>query len=111
MLRFAPGRWRKLQAEATSNMTPRARQTSSREALRGAQGVLLVMREPLPAMAPIPGQPAFVASDPREGLEPLIAVWDDASVTAFHGHVDLGTVLRTALTQIVAEELDICRLY
>ena len=69
--------------------------------------MLLVWREPLPAMAPIPGQPAFVASDPREGVEPLIAVWDDASVTAFHGHVDLGTGLRTALTQIVAEELDV----
>jgi len=88
-------------------MTPRARQTSTREALRSAPGVLLVLRDPLPAMAPTPGQPAFVASDPREGPEPLIAVWDDATVTAFHGHVDLGTGLRTALTQIVAEELAI----
>ena len=88
-------------------MTPRARQITSRCDLRSARGLLLIVREPLPPTAPVPGQPAFVASDPREGLEPLIAVWDDASVTAFHGHVDLGTGLRTALTQIVAEELDV----
>jgi len=31
----------------------------------------------------------------------------DGSVTAFNGHVDLGTGVRTALTQIVAEELDV----
>src|SRR4051794_570909 len=31
----------------------------------------------------------------------------DGSVTAFHGHVDLGTGIRTALGQIVAEELDV----
>ena len=30
-----------------------------------------------------------------------------ASVTAFNGHVDLGTGIRTALGQIVAEELDV----
>ena len=36
-----------------------------------------------------------------------MAVWDDGSVTALHGHVDLGTGLRTALTQLVAEELDV----
>ena len=88
-------------------MTPRARQVTSRKDLWSARGLLLIVREPVPPTAPVPGQPAFVASDPREGLEPLIAVWDDASVTAFHGHVDLGTGLRTALTQIVAEELDI----
>ena len=43
----------------------------------------------------------------RTGLEPLLQVAADGSVTAFHGHVDLGTGLRTALTQIVAEELDV----
>ena len=35
----------------------------------------------------------------------LLAV--DGSVTAFNGHVDLGTGIRTALAQIVAEELDV----
>ena len=46
-------------------------------------------------------------SNPAEGDEILIAVWDDGSVTALHGHVDLGTGIRTALAQIVAEEMDI----
>lgn len=36
-----------------------------------------------------------------------IAVWDDGSVTALNGHVDLGTGIRTALAQIVVEELDV----
>jgi len=31
----------------------------------------------------------------------------DASITAYNGHVDLGTGIRTALAQIVAEELDV----
>ena len=39
------------------------------------------------------------------GEEILIAVHADGSVTAFNGHVDLGTGIRTALAQIVAEEL------
>ncbi|CAM5481098.1 Nicotinate dehydrogenase subunit B [Eoetvoesiella caeni] len=36
-----------------------------------------------------------------------MAVWDDGSVTGLNGHVDLGTGLRTSLSQIVAEELDV----
>ncbi len=79
----------------------------SRAELRSALGVLLVLREPPPALPPVPGQPAAVASDPAEGAEPLLAVWDDGSVTALHGHVDLGTGLATALGQIVAEELEV----
>ena len=49
----------------------------------------------------------MVAGNPAEGVEILLAVWDDGSVTALHGHVDLGTGIRTALAQIVAEELDL----
>jgi nicotinate dehydrogenase subunit B len=36
-----------------------------------------------------------------------LAMHPDGSVTAFNGHVDLGTGIRTALAQIVAEELDV----
>lgn len=36
-----------------------------------------------------------------------IAMHPDGAVTAFNGHVDLGTGIRTALAQIVAEELDV----
>ncbi len=88
-------------------MSRRADSALSRADFHAATGVLLVVREPPPAAGPIPGQPAAVAANPAEGVEILIAVWDDGSVTALHGHVDLGTGLRTALAQVVAEELDV----
>ena len=72
-----------------------------------ADGVLLVVRDPPPAPPPARGQPPATPAHPAEGVEVLLAVWDDASVTALHGHVDLGTGIATALAQIVAEELDI----
>ena len=40
-------------------------------------------------------------------FETFINIAADGSVTAFNGHVDLGTGIRTALGQIVAEELDV----
>jgi nicotinate dehydrogenase subunit B len=39
--------------------------------------------------------------------ETFLTISADGIVTAFNGHVDLGTGIRTALAQIVAEELDI----
>ncbi len=39
--------------------------------------------------------------------ETFIRVGGDGAVTAYNGHVDLGTGIRTALAQIVAEELDV----
>ena len=47
------------------------------------------------------------ASDAATGFETFIQITADGSVTAFNGHVDLGTGIRTALGQIVAEELDV----
>jgi nicotinate dehydrogenase subunit B len=89
-------------------MTSRLANTpKSRADLRAASGVLLVTRAPPSAGEPIAGQPALVPPNPAEGNEVLIAVWCDGSVTALHGHVDLGTGLRTALAQIVAEELEV----
>ena len=46
-------------------------------------------------------------ANPAEGVEVLLSVWDDGEVIALNGHVDLGTGIRTALAQIVAEELDV----
>src|ERR1044072_514247 len=40
-------------------------------------------------------------------FEPFVRIAADGSVTAYNGHVDLGTGIRTALGQIVAEELDV----
>src|SRR6201991_4129543 len=39
--------------------------------------------------------------------ETFVRITADGSVKAYNGHVDLGTGIRTALGQIVAEELDV----
>ena len=43
----------------------------------------------------------------NDQFETFIRITAGGSVTAFNGHVDLGTGIRTALGQIVAEELDV----
>src|SRR5947208_16912300 len=40
-------------------------------------------------------------------FETFIRITADGSLTAYNGHVDLGTGIRTALGQIVAEELHV----
>src|SRR5271163_4952494 len=47
------------------------------------------------------------ATGSNHPFETFIKITADGSVTAFNGHVDLGTGIRTALGQIVAEELDV----
>src|SRR5258705_4108986 len=48
------------------------------------------------------------AGSSAEGaFETFVKITADGSVTALNGHVDLGTGIRTALGQIVAEELDL----
>jgi nicotinate dehydrogenase subunit B len=72
-----------------------------------ARGVLVVTREPPPPPLPSPGQPPIIPGNPAEGVEVLLSLWDDGQIIALNGHVDLGTGIRTALAQIVAEELDV----
>ncbi|MCC7038710.1 MAG: molybdopterin-dependent oxidoreductase [Burkholderiales bacterium] len=86
---------------------PRAALPRTRDDFHAARGVLVVVRDPPPAVPPARGQPPTVPADPAEGVEILVAVWDDGSVTGLCGHVDLGTGLRTSLAQIVADELDV----
>src|SRR5258708_35573382 len=52
----------------------------------------------------IPGPGDYL--DSRE-LDSWLAVMQDGSITMFTGKVDIGTGTRTALAQIVAEELDV----
>jgi nicotinate dehydrogenase subunit B len=52
----------------------------------------------------IPGPGDYL--DPKE-LDSWVAVTQDGSITMFTGKVDIGTGTRTALAQIVAEELDV----
>src|SRR5580692_4576361 len=47
------------------------------------------------------------AAGSNQPFETFIKITADGSVSAFNGHVDLGTGIRTALGQIVAEELDV----
>ncbi len=88
-------------------MTRRADLPLSRREFMTADGVLVIVRDTPAAVAPAPGQPPMVAGNPAEGVEVLLAVWDDGSVSALNGHVDLGTGLQTSLGQIVAEELEL----
>jgi nicotinate dehydrogenase subunit B len=48
-----------------------------------------------------------VKTSTTENLETFIKITADGDVRAYNGHVDLGTGIRTALGQIVAEELDV----
>ncbi|MDR6534336.1 molybdopterin cofactor-binding domain-containing protein [Variovorax soli] len=88
-------------------MTRRAEAPRKRSDFLEARDVLVVVRETPPAPPAAKGQPAAVAGNPAEGPEILLALWSDGSVTAMNGHVDLGTGIRTALAQVVAEELDL----
>lgn len=69
----------------------------TRTGLLTRPGVLAIVRTPSGGVEGV---------DP-EGMEPFVIVSSDGSVLAFNGHVDLGTGIRTALAQIVAEELDV----
>jgi nicotinate dehydrogenase subunit B len=57
----------------------------------------------------LPGSLSVVrtAASGEGAFETFIKITADGRVTAFNGHVDLGTGIRTALGQIVAEELDV----
>jgi nicotinate dehydrogenase subunit B len=47
------------------------------------------------------------SSSAESPFETFIRIAANGTITAFNGHVDLGTGIRTALGQIVAEELDV----
>lgn len=77
----------------------------SRRGFLKASGLLLVTVN-LPA--PLLALAEQGATDlPLDQVDSFIAIAADGKVTAFCGHVDLGTGIRTALAQIVAEELDV----
>jgi nicotinate dehydrogenase subunit B len=79
----------------------------NRSELLARMGCLTVVRQPAPPVKPAPGQPGSLSSFVATVAEVFVAVLDDGRILAFNGHVDLGTGIRTALAQIVAEELDV----
>ncbi|MEB5963774.1 xanthine dehydrogenase family protein molybdopterin-binding subunit [Comamonas testosteroni] len=74
---------------------------------------LLVVRQPVAPPRPAPGQPGTATDYVQSTPEIFVAVLADEDAPlgwralAFNGHVDLGTGIRTALAQIVAEELEV----
>ncbi|MBN9325109.1 MAG: xanthine dehydrogenase family protein molybdopterin-binding subunit, partial [Delftia acidovorans] len=74
---------------------------------------LLVVRQPVAPPRPAPGQPGTATDYVQSTPEVFVAVLADEAAPqgwralAFNGHVDLSTGIRTALAQIVAEELEV----
>ena len=66
-------------------------------------GALLIIDQIQPPPGLVPKGQTPTLKPKEQGL--FIAICDSGEVYAFNGHVDLGTGVRTALGQIVAEEL------
>ena len=64
-------------------------------------------RSQAPQQSVIAGSLSVVRRTTAGSDETFVKITADGSVTAYNGHVDLGTGIRTALGQIVAEELDV----
>jgi len=78
----------------------------ARRRLLQAGGLLMVSSLlPAPLRALAADHHAALASIPLDRVSSFIAISADGNVTAFNGHVDLGTGVRTSLAQIVADEL------
>ncbi|CAN7779974.1 molybdopterin-dependent oxidoreductase [Variovorax sp. LjRoot84] len=90
-----------------SKSSLRAASPLTRSDFLSADGALVIVRETPSSQPPVKGQPTTVPGNPVEGDEVLLSVWDDGSISALNGRVDLGTGIQTALAQIVAEELDV----
>ena len=79
----------------------------TRSRLLQTTGALLITRAAAAAPRPAPGQPGAASDYMQQEPDIFIAVLASGEVLAFNGHVDLGTGVRTALGQIVAEELEV----
>lgn len=86
---------------------------SLHDGLLAQRGALLIVRDPVAPPKPAPGQPGAPSDYVPATPEIFIAVTEAPDravgwqVQAFNGHVDLGTGIRTALAQIVAEEIEV----
>ncbi|KAA8728691.1 xanthine dehydrogenase family protein molybdopterin-binding subunit [Ewingella americana] len=81
----------------------------TRRRLLQSGGVVMVSSlfvSPLSALASAPTT-SKVTDIPLDRVNSFIAMSADGKVTAFNGHVDLGTGVRTSLAQIVADEIGV----
>ena len=81
----------------------------TRRRLLQSGGVVMVSSlfvSPLSAFASTPAA-SKVGDIPLDRVNSFIAMSADGKVTAFNGHVDLGTGVRTSLAQIVADEIGV----
>jgi nicotinate dehydrogenase subunit B len=80
--------------------------TIDRRSLLQATGALIVSFSLMPRLGR--AQPAAAAKTVSpDRVDGFLSIAGDGSVLVYSGKVDLGTGVRTALTQIVAEELDV----
>ena len=107
-------------ARETAGVTPGA--PTRRTLLRGTAGLVVsfalartALGQPMPSghvetpagTAAAPGASAGGKSVALDQVDGFLAINQDGTVTLYSGKVDLGTGVRTALMQIVADELDV----
>ena len=90
-------------------MSPRTRGLSRREFVRDAGGLIVGFSMLDSALVPqLLAQPAATAASPSpKKLESWLHILPDGSAQVFTGKLEIGMGVDTALTQIVAEELDL----
>ncbi|MFS7182181.1 molybdopterin cofactor-binding domain-containing protein, partial [Serratia proteamaculans] len=79
----------------------------TRRRLLQAGGLVMVSSLLPVSLNALAGTPAAVGDLPLDRVDSFIGLTADGQVTAFNGHVDLGTGIRTALAQIVADEISV----
>ncbi|CAI1497697.1 Membrane-bound aldehyde dehydrogenase [pyrroloquinoline-quinone] precursor [Serratia quinivorans] len=77
----------------------------TRRHLLQAGGVVMVSSLLPVSLNTLAAAPATLGNLPLDRVDSFIGLTADGRVTAFNGHVDLGTGIRTALAQIVADEI------
>jgi CO/xanthine dehydrogenase Mo-binding subunit len=79
----------------------------TRRRLLQAGGVVMVSSLLPVSLKAFAAEPATLGNLPLDRVDSFIGLTADGRVTAFNGHVDLGTGIRTALAQIVADEISV----
>ncbi|QGH63704.1 xanthine dehydrogenase family protein molybdopterin-binding subunit [Serratia proteamaculans] len=79
----------------------------TRRRLLQAGGVVMVSSLLPVSLNTLAAEPATLGNLPLDRVDSFIGLTADGRVTAFNGHVDLGTGIRTALAQIVADEISV----